>query len=178
MANRTWAVDETNRTPQARRHKQNVIRIQINKASRIQKDAEVESSSHTSTHDPLGPRNWNKCHSAGRAYKFFTKYIGHRCNWKCNCKCNGCFLVGGGSAGGAPLPAWVGAVRGSKGPWNGQLGHCLGAGAQLPAHGQHLNAKQAWPAVDVTPQSHTRKKVSHKGTKKIYFQSFTHSGTV
>jgi len=45
MANRTWAVDETNRTPQARRHKQNVIRIQINKASRIPKDAEVEEDS-------------------------------------------------------------------------------------------------------------------------------------
>jgi len=25
-----------------------------------------------------------------------------------------------------------------------------------------LNAKQAWPAVDVTPQSHTRKNVSHE----------------
>ncbi|EDX09278.1 GD13870 [Drosophila simulans] len=54
-------VDETNRTPQARRHKQNVIRIQINKAT----EHTVEESScsappthsNTSTHDPLGHRN-------------------------------------------------------------------------------------------------------------------------
>ncbi|EDW50544.1 GM14688 [Drosophila sechellia] len=61
MPARTWLVDETNRTPQARRHKQNVIRIQINKAT----EHTVEESScsappthsNTSTHDPLGHRN-------------------------------------------------------------------------------------------------------------------------